>query len=64
MNNIIKIETIEILIQSERPNIIGFQPADFIFSTDNPAPIRNNVSTNNDFDEVVIPCVNILGIGK
>lgn len=54
----------EIKIQSERPRIIGFHPADFIFSTESPAPIKKSVSTNKDLEILVIPSVMNSGIGR
>lgn len=46
------------------PSSIGFHPADRMLSTDNPAPIRNNVTTSKDFEIEVIPDVIEIGIGK
>lgn len=57
-------EAIEIKIHNENPRTIGFQPADFIFSIESPAPIKKRVSINNDFEILVIPLVKNSGIGK
>lgn len=54
----------DINTQRDIPKIIGFHPAALILSIESPAPIKNKVSTNNDFEILVIPVVIISGIGK
>lgn len=54
----------EINTHRDTPRIMGFHPADLIFSTERPAPIKNSVSTNNDFEiDVILPVI-IVGMGK
>ena len=54
----------EINTHNENPRIMGFQPADFIFSSESPAPIKKRVSTNNDFETLVMPLVKTSGMGR
>ena len=55
---------IEIIIHNISPRVIGFQPAAFMFSTDNPAPIKNSVNTNMDFEIAVTESVSKSGKGR
>lgn len=59
-----QIDATEITTQRETPKIIGFRPADFILSNESPAPIRNSVNTNKDFEMSVIPSVIISEMGR
>ena len=52
------------ITQREIPSIIGFQPADFILSIDNPAPIKNKVKTRINLEALVIELVIKLGKEK
>ena len=54
----------DIKTHNETPRIMGFHPADFILSSESPAPIRKRVRTSKDLDIVVIPCVITSGMGR